>query len=71
MNAWERILSDPEVDRSQTYPVPCKRGLSVVSLNPLFSPFVSQIFGGNGYNSEYPVEKLMRDAKIFTVGRSS
>ena len=29
---------------------------------------VTQIFGGNGYNSEYPVEKLMRDAKIFQVG---
>lgn len=27
-----------------------------------------QIFGGNGYNSEYPVEKLMRDAKIYQVG---
>ena len=26
-----------------------------------------QIFGGNGFNSEYPVEKLMRDAKIFQV----
>ncbi|RKO95145.1 hypothetical protein CAUPRSCDRAFT_13115 [Caulochytrium protostelioides] len=26
-----------------------------------------QIFGGNGYNSEYPVEKLMRDAKIFMI----
>lgn len=26
-----------------------------------------QIFGGNGYNSEYPVEKLMRDAKIFEI----
>ena len=23
MNAWERIQSDPEVDRSQIYPVPC------------------------------------------------
>ena len=27
----------------------------------------SQIFGGAGYNNEYPVEKLMRDAKIFQV----
>ena len=27
----------------------------------------SQIFGGNGFNSEYPVEKLMRDAKIYQV----
>ena len=23
-----------------------------------------QVFGGNGFNTEYPVEKLMRDAKI-------
>lgn len=29
-----------------------------------------QIFGGNGFNTEYPVEKLMRDAKIFQVRRS-
>jgi acyl-CoA dehydrogenase len=26
-----------------------------------------QIFGGYGYNKEYPVEKLMRDAKIFQI----
>ena len=26
-----------------------------------------QIFGGNGFNTEYPVEKLMRDAKIYQV----
>lgn len=26
-----------------------------------------QIFGGNGYNSEYPVEKLIRDAKIYQI----
>lgn len=26
-----------------------------------------QIFGGNGFNSGYPVEKLMRDAKIFQI----
>ncbi|KAI1282158.1 putative medium-chain specific acyl-CoA dehydrogenase, mitochondrial [Halotydeus destructor] len=26
-----------------------------------------QIFGGAGFNSEYPVEKLMRDAKIFMI----
>jgi len=28
----------------------------------------AQIFGGNGYNTAYPAEKLMRDAKIFQVG---
>jgi acyl-CoA dehydrogenase len=26
-----------------------------------------QIFGGAGFNTEYPVEKLMRDAKIFQL----
>jgi acyl-CoA dehydrogenase len=26
-----------------------------------------QVFGGYGYNDEYPVEKLMRDAKIFQI----
>lgn len=26
-----------------------------------------QIFGGNGYSKEYPVEKLMRDAKILQI----
>ncbi|KAJ3279464.1 hypothetical protein HK104_001448 [Borealophlyctis nickersoniae] len=26
-----------------------------------------QIFGGNGFNTAYPVEKLMRDAKIFMI----
>ena len=26
-----------------------------------------QIFGGNGFNTQYPVEKLMRDAKIYQV----
>ena len=26
-----------------------------------------QVFGGYGFNKEYPVEKLMRDAKIFQI----
>jgi acyl-CoA dehydrogenase len=26
-----------------------------------------QIFGGYGYTKEYPVEKLMRDAKLFQI----
>jgi len=25
------------------------------------------VFGGNGYNTEYPVEKLYRDAKVFQI----
>jgi acyl-CoA dehydrogenase len=26
-----------------------------------------QVFGGNGYSREYPVEKLMRDAKVYQI----
>ena len=26
-----------------------------------------QVFGGNGYSKEFPVEKLMRDAKIYQI----
>jgi acyl-CoA dehydrogenase len=26
-----------------------------------------QVFGGYGYSSEYPVEKLMRDAKLMQI----
>jgi alkylation response protein AidB-like acyl-CoA dehydrogenase len=26
-----------------------------------------QILGGNGYTREYPVERMHRDAKIFTI----
>ena len=26
-----------------------------------------QVFGGYGYSKEYPVEKMMRDSKIFQI----
>ena len=26
-----------------------------------------QVFGGYGFSREYPVEKLMRDAKVFQI----
>jgi len=26
-----------------------------------------QVFGGNGFNTGYPVEKLYRDSKIFQI----
>ena len=30
-----------------------------------------QIFGGYGYTKEYPVEKLMRDAKLLQIYEST
>lgn len=40
----------------------------MASRNAVFcSEEAVQIFGGNGYSKEYPVEKLMRDAKICDI----
>jgi alkylation response protein AidB-like acyl-CoA dehydrogenase len=30
-----------------------------------------QIFGGNGYTKEFPVEKYYRDAKLCTIGEGT
>ncbi len=46
---------------------------SIISVTPLgdhankCASDAVQIFGGNGFNTEYPVEKLMRDAKIYQI----
>ncbi len=40
---------------------------NTVLLSRLSFTVFPQIMGGNGYNTEYPAEKLMRDAKIFQV----
>ena len=34
---------------------------------PIIENQAVQIFGGYGYSKEYPVEKIMRDAKIFQI----
>lgn len=54
------------------------RGLPIGTLSPSTKIFVSetamsvttdavQVLGGYGYMKEYPVEKLMRDAKVFSI----
>jgi len=54
------------------------RGLPLGTLSPSTKIFVSetamsvttdavQVLGGYGYMKEYPVEKLMRDAKVFSI----
>ena len=41
--------------------MPCRRVAVQVALEGI------QLFGGYGYSREYPVEKLLRDAKIFQI----
>ena len=57
-----------QVDRGQrnTFLASISKALASEIANKTATDAV-QIFGGNGFNSEYPVEKLMRDAKIYQV----
>ncbi|PVU93473.1 hypothetical protein BB559_003253 [Furculomyces boomerangus] len=52
--------------KRNTYHASIAKALASETANKCAADAV-QIFGGNGYNSEYPVEKLMRDAKIFMI----
>ena len=57
-----------QLDRGQrnTYLASIGKALASDVANKCASDAV-QIFGGNGFNTEYPVEKLMRDAKIYQI----
>lgn len=57
-----------EVDRGSrnSYYASIAKALASDVANKCASDAV-QVFGGNGYNTEYPVEKLMRDAKIYQI----
>eukprot|EP00924_Labyrinthula_sp_SR-Ha-C_P000078 maker-scaffold_39-snap-gene-0.35-mRNA-1 protein AED:0.01 eAED:0.01 QI:730/1/1/1/1/0.66/3/246/410 len=57
-----------EIDKGNrnTYYASMAKGFAADAANKIASDAV-QIFGGNGFNTEYPVEKLMRDAKIYQL----
>jgi acyl-CoA dehydrogenase len=57
-----------EVDQGSTNPyyASISKCYAADTANKIASDAV-QIFGGNGFNSDYPVEKLMRDAKIYQI----
>jgi len=61
-------LAATQVDKGQknTYYASIAKAFAADVANKSATDAV-QIFGGNGFNSEYPVEKLMRDAKIFQI----
>ncbi|AYU76121.1 acyl-coenzyme A dehydrogenase [Leishmania donovani] len=52
--------------RRNTYYASCAK-MMASNLAEKCSTNAVQIFGGNGYNTGYPVEKLYRDCKIFSI----
>jgi len=59
--AWEL-----DQGRRNTYYASIAKAIAGETANKSAADAV-QIFGGNGFNTEYPVEKLMRDAKIYKI----
>lgn len=64
--AWQRSAWEVDQGRRNTYYASIAKALAADVANKCATDAV-QIFGGNGFNSEYPVEKLMRDAKIYQI----
>jgi len=57
-----------EIDQGHrnTYYASCAKAFAADIANKAAADCV-QVFGGNGFNTEYPAEKLMRDAKIYQI----
>ncbi|XP_065132434.1 medium-chain specific acyl-CoA dehydrogenase, mitochondrial [Paramisgurnus dabryanus] len=64
--AYQRSAWEVDLGRRNTYYASIAKAFAGDIANQCAADAV-QIFGGNGFNSEYPVEKLMRDAKIFQI----
>ncbi|XP_032073094.1 medium-chain specific acyl-CoA dehydrogenase, mitochondrial isoform X2 [Thamnophis elegans] len=64
--AYQRAAWEVDVGRRNTYYASIAKAYAGDIANQVAADAV-QIFGGNGFNSEYPVEKLMRDAKIYQI----
>lgn len=64
--AYQRAAWEVDQGRRNTYYASIAKAFAGDIANQVASDAV-QVFGGNGFNSEYPVEKLMRDAKIYQV----
>ncbi|KAM7400215.1 hypothetical protein PAMA_004760 [Pampus argenteus] len=63
---YQRAAWEVDNGRRNTYYASIAKAFAGDIANQVASDAV-QVFGGNGFNSEYPVEKLMRDAKIYQI----
>ncbi|XP_006831151.1 PREDICTED: medium-chain specific acyl-CoA dehydrogenase, mitochondrial [Chrysochloris asiatica] len=64
--SYQRAAWEVDCGRRNTYYASIAKAFAGDIANQLAADAV-QIFGGNGFNTEYPVEKLMRDAKIYQI----
>uniref|UniRef100_A0A0E9RAN2 Acyl-CoA dehydrogenase/oxidase C-terminal domain-containing protein n=1 Tax=Anguilla anguilla TaxID=7936 RepID=A0A0E9RAN2_ANGAN len=64
--AYQRSAWEVDEGRRNTYHASIAKAFAGDIANQVASDAV-QVFGGNGFNSEYPVEGLMRDAKIYQI----
>uniref|UniRef100_A0A5F9CRT1 Medium-chain specific acyl-CoA dehydrogenase, mitochondrial n=1 Tax=Oryctolagus cuniculus TaxID=9986 RepID=A0A5F9CRT1_RABIT len=62
--SYQRAAWEVDSGRRNTYYASIAKAFAGDIANQVATDAV-QIFGGNGFNTEYPVEKLMRDAKIY------
>ncbi|XP_033081218.1 medium-chain specific acyl-CoA dehydrogenase, mitochondrial isoform X2 [Trachypithecus francoisi] len=64
--SYQRAAWEVDSGHRNTYYASIAKAFAGDIANQLATDAV-QIFGGNGFNTEYPVEKLMRDAKIYQI----
>lgn len=64
--AWMRSAWEVDQGRRNSYFASIAKAYASDIANKNATDAV-QIFGGNGFNTEYPVEKLIRDAKIYQI----
>jgi acyl-CoA dehydrogenase len=62
---WKSACEIDAKRRNTLYAAHAKRFAADIAMKTCINAV--QVFGGNGFNKEYPVEKLMRDAKIFQI----
>ncbi|CAG8800570.1 11772_t:CDS:2 [Gigaspora margarita] len=62
---WKAGWMHDQGEKNSFYASIAKALASDVAVNS--ANMAVQVFGGNGFNTEYPVEKLYRDSKIFQI----
>lgn len=64
--SWMKSAVEADLGKRNSYYASIAKAFAADVANKCATDAV-QVFGGNGFNSEYPVEKLMRDAKIYQI----